>query len=236
MHKTSDYGCMGYILLYAFVIVAPVLIVFLFDLNEDILPAYVVCLFIGFFVGGFLGLALFSDVKPDTFARLLCVFTIFVVTMISLTLYVALFDVDLYDDRTSASTSPSSVANERSTSTPKRNDNGVSIAAYYQRYYPVSWAYLFKYADNPYDYVVYYDDVWGDLQKYHGDGISFATLTPYEQSLVNYPTIGSNIYFARGGTTYHSTYLCYTLLRSQVSVRPARYSYMYEPCSKCVGE
>lgn len=110
------------------------------------------------------------------------------------------------------------------------------VAERYQEEYPSTWAYISKYSDDPYDYVVYYDIIWGDLQKYHGDGIFFDTLSKYEQSLVDYPTVDEYICRVQGSNTYHSTASCYTLLRSDVITLSSKYSYLYEPCSKCVGE
>lgn len=247
VQKSKNYGCMGYILFYAGVVIAPVIIISVFGLNQDILPAYVVCLFIGFFVGGYLGLSLFSDVKHDKLAHVLCVSTIFVVAFVSLALYIFLFDVDLYDDTktngytsNSMSTSrPATTATTRTTAQPTKKSTTTSTtnwATYYKANYPMTWGYISKYADDPTTYVQFYQKVWGDLQKYHGDGIPFETLTRYEQSLVHYPSIGQYIYFAVGERTYHSTRDCYTLLRSETSLRMAKYAYLYDPCSKCVGE
>lgn len=110
------------------------------------------------------------------------------------------------------------------------------IAERYERNYPMTWAYISEHSDEPYDYIVYYDKVWGDLQKYNGDGIVFDTLSPYEQSKVHYPDIGQYIYYTSGSHTYHSTTLCYSLLRSDPFRCSSKYAYLYEPCSKCVGE
>lgn len=111
------------------------------------------------------------------------------------------------------------------------------IAAYYQDYYPMVWGYIKKNADSPYDYIEFYDSVWGDLQEYTGDGINFDTLTRYEQSLVNYPRIGSRVYFSSSTSKeYHSTNMCYSLLKSNPISRPASQRYSYNPCSKCVGD
>lgn len=110
------------------------------------------------------------------------------------------------------------------------------IAERYERDYPGTWSYICKYSDDPYEYIVYYDRIWGDLQKYNGDGIVFDTLSSYEQAKVNFPSIGEYIYYTSGSKTYHSTSLCYSLLRSDPSRRLSKYAYMYEPCSKCVGD
>jgi hypothetical protein len=112
-----------------------------------------------------------------------------------------------------------------------------STAEYYKQNFPMTWGYIYKNADDPYVYVEYYDSVWGDLQRHTGDGIIFETLTRYEQRLVNYPRIGTYIYFATSKTReYHSTAKCYTLLKSKPVSRPASYRYNYTPCSKCVGD
>lgn len=111
------------------------------------------------------------------------------------------------------------------------------VASYYQRKYPMVWGYIKKNSSSPYEYIEYYHQVWGRLQAYTGDGINFDTLTRYEQSLVNYPYVGKYIYFANAKTKeYHSTYKCYTLLKSNPVSRDASYAYMYNPCSKCVGD
>lgn len=110
-------------------------------------------------------------------------------------------------------------------------------AEYYQENYPMVWGYIKKNSSSPYEYIKYYHQVWGNLQKHTGDGINFDTLTRYEQSLVNYPSVGRYIYFANAKTKeYHSTYKCYTLLKSNPVSRDASYAYMYNPCSKCVGD
>lgn len=112
-----------------------------------------------------------------------------------------------------------------------------STASYYQDNYPMTWGYINKNADDPYEYIEFYDDVWGDMQKYTGDGINFDTLTRYEQSLVNYPRIGSYVYFASSSSKeYHSTKQCYSLLKSNPVSRPSSQRYKYNPCSKCVGD
>lgn len=115
--------------------------------------------------------------------------------------------------------------------------SSTSTAASYQRDYPMVWGYIKNNADDPYEYIEYYHKVWGRLQKYTGDGINFNTLTRYEQSLINYPTIGYNVYFATpSSTVYHSTSQCYTLLKSDPISRPSSKRYNYDPCSKCVGQ
>lgn len=106
----------------------------------------------------------------------------------------------------------------------------------YEERYPRTLAYIENYAADPYEYIEFYDKVWGDLQRYNGDGIVFDTLSSYEQSLVNYPDVGKYIYYTSGSNTYHSTPMCYSLLRSEVLSRLAKYSYLYSPCSKCVGD
>lgn len=121
-------------------------------------------------------------------------------------------------------------------STKTSSSNSATLITYYKMNFPMTWGYISKYSDNPSEYIVFYHDVWGDLQKYHGDGIPFDTLSWYEQSLVDYPDIGSYIYFAVGGKTYHSTRDCYTLLRSETSLRSSQFASQYSPCSKCVGD
>ena len=120
------------------------------------------------------------------------------------------------------------------TSTPKPTS---SLADYYKSTYPMTWGYILKNSTSPYTYIYTYDNIWGDLQRYHGDGILFSTLSPYEQSLVNYPAIANSVYFSSStSSTYHSIPYCYTLLGSQLTTRSAQYRNQYSPCSKCVGE
>jgi len=112
-------------------------------------------------------------------------------------------------------------------------------AKYYKKNYPMTWGYINKNYQYPDVYVDYYDRVWGRLQSFHGDGIVFDTLTSYEQSLVEYPSIKTFVYFANEKTTtYHSTTMCYTLLKSQNTIITRNYGYIenYDPCSKCVGD
>lgn len=144
--------------------------------------------------------------------------TIFILTLLQIALVIVLVFPSKYD----AYTSPSYVM--------------WNIAERYERDYPSTWSYISKHCDDPYDYVVYYDKIWGDLQEYNGDGIVFDTLSSYEQSKVNYPDIGKYIYYTSGSRTYHSTPLCYTLLRSNPYQRLSKFSDMYDPCSKCVGD
>lgn len=121
---------------------------------------------------------------------------------------------------------------------PMRTSSAASpLSFYYQMNYPMTWGYISKYSSAPESYLQTYDRIWGDLQRYHGDGIPFDTLSRYEQSLVNYPGIGSYIYFANASSReYHSTVYCYTLLRSNPVQRSSRYASQYNPCSKCVGD
>lgn len=133
----------------------------------------------------------------------------------------------------SSGTSYTPPALSRATASPQPTNTG----SYYERYYPNTWNYICKYTFSPYEYVKIYDRIWGDLQRYHGDGIPFATLTAYEQSLVNYPDHGQYIYVSSGSHTYHNTRDCYTLLRSTSVLRYSYISHIrYSPCSKCVGE
>lgn len=122
-------------------------------------------------------------------------------------------------------------------STSKPTATPFDVVAYYQKNYPMVWGYIRKNASNPASYIKYYHQVWGDLQSYTGDGINFDTLTRYEQSLVNYPRIGSYVYFSSAKSKeYHSTSMCYSLLKSKPVSRPASQRYNYDPCSKCVGD
>lgn len=110
--------------------------------------------------------------------------------------------------------------------------------ALFKQDYPMVWGYIQKNTEYPNTYLTTYMEIWGKLQKYHGDGIPFDTLNSYEQTLVNYPKIGSFIYFANSKTTtYHSIQECYELLKSEnVVARKTEKLKDYEPCSKCVGD
>lgn len=133
--------------------------------------------------------------------------------------------------------SPSTVAYTRQAFQPKPTATPFNAVSYYQDNYPMVWGYVRKNASNPASYIQYYHRVWGDLQEYTGDGINFDTLTRYEQSLVNYPRIGTYVYFATSSSsTYHSTNMCYSLLKSDPISRPASQRYKYNPCSKCVED
>lgn len=117
-------------------------------------------------------------------------------------------------------------------------DPEIYWATYYSIFYPKTWAFIDKYADDPFEYAYFYHTHWGELQEQRGDGIPFNTLTPQEMALVNYPPIGDFIYVVKPTSdTYHSTEDCYTLLRSGdlITLR-SWYRTQYEPCSKCVGE
>lgn len=137
--------------------------------------------------------------------------------------------------KVSSTIPPYKTAAPRAT-TKVSTSSSATLITYYKMNFPMTWGYISKYADNPSEYIVFYHDVWGDLQKHHGDGIPFDTLSWYEQSLVDYPDIGAYIYFSKGGSTYHSTRDCYTLLRSETSFRSSQFASQYSPCSKCVGE
>lgn len=133
---------------------------------------------------------------------------------------------------------PTATPRRTSVPAPMRTSSAASpLSFYYQMNYPMTWGYISKYSSAPESYLQTYDRIWGDLQRYHGDGIPFDTLSRYEQSLVNYPGIGSYIYFANASSReYHSTVYCYTLLRSNPVQRSSRYASQYNPCSKCVGD
>ena len=135
--------------------------------------------------------------------------------------------------------SHTSVPRRTATPTPKRTTTTTTdLVRYYQVNFPQTWGYISKNADSPGTYLRTYDRIWGDLQRYRGDGIPFNTLTRYEQSLVHYPAIGNVVYVASSSSsTYHSTRDCYTLLKSSsVSAKPLSYMRQSGPCSKCVGE
>lgn len=123
-------------------------------------------------------------------------------------------------------------------SVPEQNEP-TNNAKYYKKNYPMTWGFINKNYQYPDVYVDYYDRVWGKLQSFHGDGIVFDTLNSYEQSLVEYPSIKTFVYFANEKTDeYHSTTMCYTLLKSQKTIITRNYGCIgdYDPCSKCVGD
>ena len=120
---------------------------------------------------------------------------------------------------------------------PQRYFGHVNVKRHYENNHPETYRYIYKYAENPEAYLYTYDGIWGDLQDYIGDGIPFDTLTPYEQSLVDYPEPGAYIWVVSGRSTYHNTPDCFTLLRSTEVERYAYSSHVYyNPCSKCVGD
>ena len=112
--------------------------------------------------------------------------------------------------------------------------------ATYERYkedYPMTWGYIVNNEEYSIDYIAYYDSVWGDLQKKHGDGIIFDTLTPEQRRLVHFPPLTDRIYLSSfDAKVYHSTPMCYTLLKSEPVFTYVEEINLYEPCSKCVGD
>lgn len=97
MKKPNDSGCLFNIVFYVVVIIVPVIILGVFDLNSDLIGPYVLSLIIGFFVGGFAGLSLFSEVKPEIFAKFLCVISIYVVAFICLLIIIHLFNIPIFE-------------------------------------------------------------------------------------------------------------------------------------------
>lgn len=112
--------------------------------------------------------------------------------------------------------------------------------AIYERYekeYPMTWGYIEKNADDAQEYVVFYDSVWGKLQKKYGDGIIFGTLTPAQRRLVNFPPLTNRIYLSsKSAKEFHSTPMCYALLKSNPVSTSIVLKNKYDPCSKCVGD
>lgn len=199
-------------------------------LTADACAALVFCIIFGAIAGGYIAATIYDrlDGKVKKF-RYLFVPSFLIFTCLFFAAVVSFTDLEVFEPE----------PNKEHQYEDEDWDSVVGateIAAYYQDYYPMVWGYIKKNADRPYDYIEYYHEVWGDLQAYTGDGINFDTLTRYEQSLVNYPAIGQWIYFATSKSIeYHSTNMCYTLLRSAPVFRPASQRYNYNPCSKCVG-
>lgn len=178
-----------------------------------------------------------NDRRKNTLIKVLCV-----LLAVSALGVIRLLPSHTFRPASSRSPTSSPRITVRPTSTPtaqpSRNANSqAELLNYYQLHYPMVWGYIRKNADDPFNYLQFYDFVWGDLQEYCGDGVHFETLSRYEQSLVNYPSIGSYIYFAFATSReYHSTDQCYTLLKATPIARPATQRYNYSPCSKCVGD
>lgn len=85
-----------------------------------------------------------------------------------------------------------------------------------------------------------FESTWGDLTDSNGGELVWDTLTPYQQSLVNYPEFDSNnVYWTPKGSNYHAVDWCYTLSRSSSILNGSLNEALnlgYGPCSKCVGE
>lgn len=88
------------------------------------------------------------------------------------------------------------------------------------------------------EYLCFYDRVWGDLHASVG-GVAFSTLTDAQRKLVNFPDVDYNkVYYTPSGKSYHSTDMCYTLLRSK-EIRSGTFTDAIlgghgSGCSKCV--
>ena len=157
---------------------------------------------------------------------------VFALQFIAMLSYVTYVEMDNYIDERRAKEQP--VVTDAEWEAVVR---AAELASYYKDEYPMTWGYIQKNSDMPYDYLEFYHQVWGDMQSYTGDGINFDTLTRYERSLVNYPPIGSYVYFASSKSKeYHSTKLCYSLLKSDPISRPSTQRHNYDPCSKCVKQ
>ena len=103
---------------------------------------------------------------------------------------------------------------------------------------PALLRHVFNNTDEPELYLEYYDGIWGDLTRAAGD-IVYDTLTDEQRALVNYPDLDmASVHYVAKGSSYHSTSLCYTLLRS-TAILSQTYSEALsdglKPCSKCVG-
>ena len=221
-HDTRDA-----IILYLILFIVPTIIMFVFNISFDVYVCIIVSLVItGFVLFGIVYILDSYDVGCSCFGFVAVTIVVFAITF---ALVWHFTDSTFFeeDDRKSGS-SPSTTASARSPEALKQ---------YYKATYPMTWGYITKNSTSPNTYVITYNSIWGDLQRYHGDGIVFRTLTAYEQSLVNYPSIGLSVYFASStSTTYHSIPYCYTLLGSDIISRSAEYRYRYDPCSKCVGQ
>ena len=203
-------------------------------LTADACIAIVFCLIGGALAGGYVSSLIFDRLDGKIKKMRYVFFPLFLLfTCILFLVAVHFTDLEVFEHRETNSVGNASPRSYQTRSGSSSND----IKSIYQEYYPMVWGYIAKYSSSPESYIKYYHQVWGDLQRYTGDGMNFDTLTQYEQSLVNYPTLGAYIYFATNNSKeYHSTTKCYTLLRSNPIKRPLSQRYYYDPCSKCVGE
>lgn len=85
-----------------------------------------------------------------------------------------------------------------------------------------------------------FESTWGKLIELNNGELIYETLTPTQQSLVNYPKLDKRkVYFVKDGTSYHSVDWCYTLDNVTTlyynNIDVAVFKGM-EPCSKCVGD
>lgn len=112
---------------------------------------------------------------------------------------------------------------------------GFNVADYYREHYPAVWGYISKHSSNPHKYVEYYHYLWGDLQKFHGNGLIFGTLSPYQQSLVRYFPVGHHVFLSSTKSKhYHAHPACYSLLTATPIEVDALAALGLQPCSKCV--
>lgn len=220
----KDNGCLG-ALLYVFILAAIAIVPAALGISMGAVSAAIFSIVIS----GVVCFAVFSALFPQMDGRkgVLFVSSIIAGAIALFMLFINVFSIEVFEsDNERPSTRPLSATTEKLSTEDK-----------YRILYPSTWAYIYKNAEDPYEYIEYYNSVWGDLQRYHGDGITFDTLTSYEQTLVNYPGIGNYVYKAsKTSKTYHSTTKCYTLLKSTPVLTFAYNTRGLDPCSKCVGE
>lgn len=217
-------GCLG-ALLYVFALASIAIGSVVLGVSMDAIGAgiFSVC------ISGFVCFAVFSSLFAEMSRgkAVLFVSSIIAGAVALFLFFTSVFNIEVFENER-----PKISIRTFATTAPKQ-----STADRYRSQYPMTWGYISRNAEDPYEYIEYYDSVWGDLQVYHGDGIIFNTLSSKEQALVNYPEIGAFVYKANSGaTTYHSTRMCYTLLKSEPVFSFASVAHSLEPCSKCVGD
>lgn len=109
------------------------------------------------------------------------------------------------------------------------------MTLFYKTHYPKTWGYIENNTIYPDSYVSIYNYYWGELQKRHGDGIVFDTLTEQEQSYVRYLPFGDYVFLSDiKSDTYHINPNCYSLLKTPYLTVDAIHANGRKRCTKCV--
>lgn len=109
------------------------------------------------------------------------------------------------------------------------------MTLFYKTHYPKTWGYIENNTIYPDSYVSIYNYYWGELQKRHGDGIVFDTLTDQEQSYVRYLPCGDYVFLSDiKSDTYHINPNCYSLLKTPYLTVDAIHANGRKRCTKCV--